>query len=111
MTITGLVTFIAMYHYIRIFNSWVESYEFPATGGDPVLTGQPFNDAYRYMDWLLTVPLLLVEIILVTDLSEDETFEKSWKLGGAAALMIILGYPGELILEQSKLGTRWIFWA
>jgi len=75
------------------------------------VTGQPFNDAYRYMDWLLTVPLLLVEIILVMDLSEDETFEKSWKLGGAAALMIILGYPGELILEQSKLGTRWIFWA
>ena len=23
MTITGLVTFIAAYHYIRIFNSWV----------------------------------------------------------------------------------------
>ena len=30
MTITGLVTFIAAYHYIRIFNSWVDAYEFPA---------------------------------------------------------------------------------
>merc|ERR1712086_841282 len=69
MTITGLVTFIALYHYIRIFNSWTESYEFPASADgvtkDPVLTGQPFNDAYRYMDWLLTVPLLLIEIVFV----------------------------------------------
>lgn len=62
MTITGLVTFIAAYHYFRIFNSWVEAYSFPAEGGDPAVTGKPFNDAYRYMDWLLTVPLLLIEI-------------------------------------------------
>ena len=49
------------------FNSWTEAYEFPAstdgTIGDPTFTGKPFNDAYRYMDWLLTVPLLLIEII------------------------------------------------
>ena len=31
----------------------------------PMLTGVPFNDAYRYMDWLLTVPLLVIEILLV----------------------------------------------
>lgn len=62
MCITGLVTFIAAYHYFRIFNSWVEAYEFPAEGGNPATTGKPFNDAYRYMDWLLTVPLLLIEI-------------------------------------------------
>merc|ERR1712124_212834 len=53
--ISGLVTFIAAYHYIRIFNSWVESYSYGSAATDPVLTGVPFNDAYRYMDWLLTV--------------------------------------------------------
>merc|ERR1712124_132891 len=26
--ISGLVTFIAAYHYIRIFNSWVDAYEY-----------------------------------------------------------------------------------
>merc|ERR1740129_441212 len=31
----------------------------------PTLTGAPFNDAYRHMDWLLTVPLLLIEMLLV----------------------------------------------
>ena len=63
------VTFIAFYHYIRIFNSWVDAYQFPKVAGGantpPTLTGVPFNDAYRYMDWLLTVPLLLMELVLV----------------------------------------------
>jgi len=116
LVITGMVTFIASYHYFRIFNSWVASYTYPdienSTNmvGNPTLTGIPFNDAYRYMDWLLTVPLLLIEIILVMNLNEDETFSKSWKLGLAAALMIILGYPGELILDPAKLSGRWLWW-
>merc|ERR1711975_130290 len=73
LLISGLVTFIAAYHYFRIFNSWVDAYKFEGIGADgtikdPVLTGVPFNDAYRYMDWLLTVPLLLIEILLVMKL-------------------------------------------
>merc|ERR1719514_8667 len=53
--ISGLVTFIAAYHYIRIFNSWVAAYDYSGVsqGEGPKLTGVPFNDAYRYMDWLL----------------------------------------------------------
>ena len=69
--ISGLVTFIAAYHYIRIFNSWVDAYEYKPMNvkdgamelGNPTLTGVPFNDAYRYMDWLLTVLLLPIEIL------------------------------------------------
>jgi len=114
LTITGLVTFIASYHYYRIFNSWVEGYAFGATEdgtiSDPTMTGQPFNDAYRYMDWLLTVPLLLTEIVMCMKLSEAEISSNSWKLGSAAALMIILGYPGELLID-SGLGMRWVYWA
>jgi len=114
LTITGLVTFIASYHYIRIFNSWVEGYEFGSTAdgtiSDPTMTGKPFNDAYRYMDWLLTVPLLLTEIVMCMKLSEAEIASNSWKLGSASALMIILGYPGELLIE-SGLGMRWVYWA
>jgi bacteriorhodopsin len=109
MCITGLVTFIAAYHYFRIFNSWVDSYNFGPAGGDPSLTGKPFNDAYRYMDWLLTVPLLLIEIVFVMNLSAKETSDLAWRLGVAAGLMIILGYPGELILEGNMSG-RWMYW-
>ncbi len=94
ITVTGLVTFIAFYHYWRIFESWGQAYEM--ANGVVVATGIEFNRAYRYVDWLLTVPLLLIELILVMRLSQSETVSKSLKLGGAAALMILLGYPGEV---------------
>merc|ERR1712012_796131 len=96
LIISGLVTFIAAYHYIRIFNSWVEAYKYSPGKPNPELTGVPFNDAYRYMDWLLTVPLLLIEILLVMKLDEATYNEKSKTLGVASALMIVSGYYGEL---------------
>merc|ERR1712230_146149 len=70
----------------------------------------PFNDAYRYMDWLLTVPLLLIEIVFVMKLSDEETKKKATTLGVASGLMICTGYPGELVVE-GNLGVRWLYWA
>merc|ERR1712194_803064 len=107
--ISGLVTFIAAYHYIRIFNSWVDAYHYSVGNTNPVLTGVPFNDAYRYMDWLLTVPLLLIEILLVMKLSDEVYSAKAWTLGFGSALMIISGYYGELVVT-GDLTPRWMCW-
>jgi bacteriorhodopsin len=107
--ISGLVTFIAAYHYIRIFNSWVDAYHYTADKPDPDLTGVPFNDAYRYMDWLLTVPLLLIEILLVMKLDEATYSAKSKTLGVGSALMIVSGYYGELTVT-GDLTPRWNCW-
>lgn len=109
LIISGLVTFIAAYHYFRIFNSWVEAYHYTLDVKDPQLTGVPFNDAYRYMDWLLTVPMLLMEIVLVMKFSGDEASKKCLTLGLSSALMIMVGYPGELIVKGS-CGWRWVYW-
>jgi bacteriorhodopsin len=115
--ISGLVTFIAAYHYIRIFNSWVDAFHY-APGKvidgaleiqNPTLTGIPFNDAYRYMDWLLTVPLLLIEILLVMKLDPAIFSTKAWTLGFGSALMIASGYYGELVVT-GDLTPRWICW-
>ena len=105
ISITGLVTFIAFYHYWRIFESFGDAYTL--TDGMVEATGASFNDAYRYVDWLLTVPLLLIELILVMKLTKSETVSKSFNLGLAAAIMVILGYPGEISMEA---GTRWTYW-
>merc|ERR1712061_901564 len=107
--ISGLVTFIAAYHYIRIFNSWVEAYHYSVDKADPELTGVPFNDAYRYMDWLLTVPLLLIEILLVMKLDAETYNAKAQRLGLGSALMIISGYYGELTVT-GDLSARWKCW-
>ncbi len=101
ITISGLVTAIAAYHYWRIFESWEGAYAFQ--NGAISVTGYAFNDAYRYVDWLLTVPLLLIELVLVMRLSREDTISKATKLGAAAALMIVLGYPGEIATDN---GTR-----
>merc|ERR1712170_204385 len=108
--ISGLVTFIAAYHYFRIFNSWVDAYSYTSDAKvHPTLTGVPFNDAYRYMDWLLTVPLLLIEILLVMKLDDATYNAKAKSLGVGSALMIVSGYYGELTVT-GDLTPRWICW-
>merc|ERR1711869_29545 len=61
-------------------------------------------------DWLLTVPMLLIEIVFVMRLSDEETKRKAINLGVASGLMICTGYPGELVVE-GNLGVRWLYWA
>ncbi|NBC34856.1 MAG: bacteriorhodopsin [Alphaproteobacteria bacterium] len=105
LLLSGLVTFIALYHYVRIHESWHDAYAITEAGLQA--TAIPFNDAYRYVDWLLTVPLLLIELILVMRLPQGEGRSLMIKLGVAAAVMIILGYPGEVATDDA---TRWTFW-
>merc|ERR1712203_1239428 len=92
-------------------NSWVDAYSYEGVpnGERPKLTGVPSNDAYRYMDWLLTVPLLLLEILLVMKLDEGSFTSKAWVLGLGSALMIVSGYYGELVVT-GDLSPRWTCW-
>ena len=105
VTVTTLVVAIALYHYIRIFGSWKDAFTY--TDGKYVSDGVPFNEGYRYVDWLLTVPLLLAELVLVLKLSKNTTRSLIVRLGIAAVAMIVLGYPGEMADPDS--GTRTLF--
>ncbi|MDG1003599.1 MAG: bacteriorhodopsin-like [Emcibacteraceae bacterium] len=106
LTLSGLVCFIAFYHYWRMFESFGHAYSL--RDGVVTATGAAFNDAYRYVDWLLTVPLLLLELILVMRLCRQETYSKGTKLAIASIIMIILGYPGEISASGDE---RWMWWA
>jgi bacteriorhodopsin len=100
LIVSSLVVGIAAYHYLRIFGSWTHA--FNLADGSYVPSGLPFNDAYRYVDWLLTVPLLLVELVLVLNLTREKSGPMLTKLGIAAFLMILLGYPGEVMPFEAK---------
>lgn len=102
---SALVVGIAGYHYLRIFDSFEAAYTM--VDGAYAPSGKPFNDAYRYVDWLLTVPLLLVELVAVLHLSKAVGRSMLTKLIIAAVLMIGLGYPGEA--EYTNLQTRAIW--
>lgn len=92
--ISGTIVSIAAYHYFRIFNSWDASYVLQEDVY--VTTGELFNDAYRYVDWLLTVPLLLIETVAVLALPAKISRPLFIKLSLAAIVMIATGYPGEV---------------
>ncbi len=110
ITVSALVVFIAGYHYFRIFNSWVDTYTLTGGDGNYVPTGTPFNLAYRYVDWILTVPLLMVELILVLGLPRNETKVLIAKLVIAAFLMIALGYPGEIDKASNSIFSARGLW-
>ena len=96
LVMSALVVGIAGYHYWRIFGSWDAAYRLNDAGTAYVATGKPFNDAYRYVDWLLTVPLLVAELVAVMTLPKGKRGAMMGKLIIASALMIALGYPGEV---------------
>lgn len=101
LLISAIVVAIAGYHYFRIFGSWSDAYAL--SGGAYAPTGVPFNDAYRYVDWLLTVPLLLIEAVAVLALARHVSNGMAARLGFAALVMVGLGYPGEI---STDTGTR-----
>ncbi len=109
ITVAIVVCGIAAYHYFRIFDSFKAAFVTDAVGGNGDYTqavGESFNEGYRYVDWLLTVPLLLVELIAVLALARSVQSKLLVRLVPAAILMIVLGYPGEISDDN---GIRGLF--
>jgi len=104
--VSATVTSIAAYHYFRMFDSFSHAYGMNtdtaavngAAGdmGALAFGAAHYNVGYRYIDWLLTVPLLLVELVAVLGLVKAIQSSLLKRLVPAAALMIILGYPGDI---------------
>lgn len=102
MIISAVIVAIAAYHYSRILVNFEEASTLLA-GGGYVFSREVFNDAYRYVDWIITVPLLMVELVLVLDFEDTVKRKFIAKMGVAAFLMIALGYPGEIATETSAI--------
>lgn len=107
LVVSATVCGIAAYHYFRIFDSFRDAY-IAGGAGQPLgadglggltyalVAGDGFNEGYRYVDWLLTVPLLLFETIAVLALARSDARSLLNRLIPASVLMIVLGYPGEI---------------
>ena len=94
--VSATVTSIAAYHYFRMFDSFHEAY---AVGQTLESGFANYNVGYRYVDWLLTVPLLLVELVAVMGLVAAVQSSLLKRLVPAAVAMIALGYPGDMKLD------------
>ena len=92
VAVSAVVVGIAGYHYFRMWSDW---------GNGTV------NEGYRYADWLITVPLLVIELLIVLGVTAERRKKLMTTLVPATVLMIGLGYPGE---TSSVDGTKWTFW-
>ncbi len=88
--VSGLITFIAAVHYYYMRGYNLE------TGESPIF--------FRYVDWILTVPLMCVEFYLITK-KAGAKISLLWKLIFAALAMLVTGYFGETIYRENS-----VFW-
>ena len=79
--VAGLVTLIAAVHYYYMRAVWIQ------TGENPYV--------YRYIDWLLTVPLQMVEFYLILAAVGAATAGMFWRLLIGTLVMLIAGFLGE----------------
>ena len=86
--VSGLITFIAAVHYY-----YMRSYNLE-TGDSPTF--------FRYVDWILTVPLMCVEFYLITK-KAGAKISLLWKLIFASIVMLVTGHLGETIYRESSV--------
>ena len=84
--VSGLITFIAAVHYFYMKEYWAEVGESPTF--------------FRYVDWVLTVPLMCVEFYLILKVAGAKT-DLLWKMIAYSIGMLVTGYLGETILSDS----------
>ena len=99
MTVAGLVTGIAFWHYLYMREAHL--------AGD-------VTTVFRYMDWLVTVPLQIVEFYLILAAVTIVPALLFWKLLGASLVMLIFGFFGETGILDASLGfaigmAAWIY--
>ena len=99
LTVAGLVTGIAFWHYLRMS-------EMNAAG--------EATTVYRYVDWLITVPLQIVEFYLILVAVTAVTSALFWRLLGASLVMLVFGFLGEAGILDATLGfvigmVGWIY--
>ena len=100
VNVAGLVTGIAIIHYMYMRGVWVEY--------------QETQTVYRYIDWLITVPLQLVEFYLILSAVRKVDSNIFWRILIGSLVMLIGGYLGETGIINATLGfiigiAGWIY--
>ena len=100
VTVAGLITGVAFIHYMYIRGVWVQ------TGDVPTL--------YRYLDWLITMPLQMVEFYLILVAVRKVPVGIFWRLLVGSLAMLVGGYLGEAGYINEMLGfligmAGWIY--
>ena len=95
LTVAAMVTGIAAIHYFYMREVWV------GTGESPIV--------FRYVDWLLTVPLQIIEFYLILAAIAVVSSSLFWRLLIASVVMLVAGYLGEVsAMGSGESNTLWL---
>ena len=81
VTVAGIITGIAFMHSVYMRNLWL------STGDSPIV--------YKYIEWLITMPLLMVQFYLILSAVKRTSTIIFWKLLIGTLIMVLGGYAGE----------------
>tara|TARA_B100001250_G_C19800814_1_gene790969 strand:- start:1920 stop:2720 length:801 start_codon:yes stop_codon:yes gene_type:complete len=100
LSVAGLVTGIAFWHYLYMRGVWVDAYAadvaaITAADGDITTATGSSPTVFRYIDWLITVPLQIIEFYLILKVCTNVSSSLFWKLLGASLVMLVGGFMGE----------------
>jgi bacteriorhodopsin len=96
------------------FLSWNDAYVLDATGRAYVLADETrlFSNGYRYLNWLIDVPMLLIQILFVAGITGAAFTKYLRNFAVSGVLMILTGYVGQFY-EPGRLNenvTLWLLW-
>ncbi len=94
-TMSVVVMLSAALLLLRLDLSFTNAFVYDAASGMYELGDGTFSHGYRYLNWLIDVPLLLTQSLFILNIAKKDVFGLRLKLGGAGALMVILGYVGQ----------------
>ena len=92
--------------------SWVSSYAFNGQAYILKEGADLFTNGYRYLNWLIDVPMLLIQILFVAGIVGAARASYMSRFSISGALMIITGYIGQFY-EPGRINesvTLWAFW-
>jgi len=78
----ALVTGVAFWNYTYMRDAWIYTQQSPTS--------------YRYCDWLITVPIQIVEFYLILSAVQDVSVDLFWRLCIASLVMLLSGWAGEI---------------
>lgn len=90
--VSGLITFIAAVHYWYMRDYWASNMESPTF--------------FRYVDWVLTVPLMCVEFYLILRVAGAKK-SLMWRLIFLSVVMLVTGYLGEAVYTTGNGPALW----
>jgi bacteriorhodopsin len=90
--------------------SWTSAYAFDGTSYVLNPGADLFTNGYRYLNWLIDVPMLLIQILFVAEIVGSERARYMARFSISGCLMILLGYIGQFY-EPGRLNESIFWWA